>query len=83
MRVWAAPFTYISLREFDSFNHISFFFNIFIWVVEPPTRRWRNKVFKIFFQLSCEALGPLDLLVVFHTRRDGELLGWLVMFCAG
>jgi hypothetical protein len=30
MRVWATPFTYISLREFDSLNHISFF-SIFLF----------------------------------------------------
>jgi len=51
IRIWATPFPYIRLWKFRSFNHISFFFNTFICVVEPLARGWRNWVLLVFFFL--------------------------------
>jgi hypothetical protein len=60
MKIWITSFSYISLGEFSSFNHINFF-QYFYLVVEPLTRGWRNGASLIYlFLLGFEALGILD-----------------------
>ncbi len=49
IRIWATPFSSIRLRELSLYNHLKFFFNTFIWVVEPLARGWRNGISLIYF----------------------------------
>ncbi len=46
--------------------------------MEHPTRRWRNKVFKYFFQLSCETLGAIGLVGGFSHK-----VGWWAVGLVG
>ncbi len=74
MKMLITSFSYISLGEFSSFNHVNYF-QYFYLGCGAPNKRVEEWCLFNYFLLGCEALGILDWLV-FCTGCDTRLSGW-------